>query len=89
MKHILILILLVLSGCTVKDKMSLAKGEQLCKDYKGLYEIQDIPLAENYEIFCKNGHHILITYESFQNINGDVVAEEIKKSKLKEIYDGQ
>jgi hypothetical protein len=51
-KPILVVSLLLVTGCTQPTKLNKAKGEFLCKDKGGLYIIH--PLRE-YPIECRDG----------------------------------
>ena len=51
-KAILVLSILLLSGCTLPNKINTAKGEYLCKDDGGLYFIYKF---DEYPIACRNG----------------------------------
>jgi major membrane immunogen (membrane-anchored lipoprotein) len=76
------LLILCLSGC--ESKLSLAKGEQVCKDNNGLYSrySRSHMRAENFiQYTCKDGKIIKLSFEEYEKVTGEIVTKHLTAEK--------
>ena len=84
MKHLMLIVLIIFSGCNEND-FSRAKatvaGKKLCLPHGGIYQIVNITPFENADIKCMDGTEV--TAWSIDEITGEEVIEELKRKGFK------
>jgi hypothetical protein len=70
------LLILCLSGC--ESKLSLAKGEQVCKDNNGLYSMSYRESGDKYiKYTCRDGTSIKLSSEDYEKVTGEIVTKHL------------